>query len=329
MKYSNSGHETLPAFSESERNKAHAFLAIRVAHMMGRKLEEGDWAEVYCRAKGIPIRGWSNLDIDIMHGSLGVEQKMMRYTSKGDISEACGTSPMHPSATRSFRMPPITTPPNEAMRDVLTQYGELITMRGEKVRALSGSDKDPDMRIGLLLWQDSLRQFLYFEERMAPPDPSKFVAEWVERSSKSGARKSSTNLWIYERDSGRKRYSVTTEAGAKIQPYFDIPPLTDPNVYIFTVIGETLNTGFVKVWLTAATARELRRIIGSLEPEALSEAVLRAAQLVQKRDIVEEAEKEVAHPFTITLEAYSALQAAFPGVSDEHCFQLLAEQLRV
>jgi hypothetical protein len=34
--------------------------------MMGRKLEEGDWAEVYCRANGIPKKGWSNLKLDIM-----------------------------------------------------------------------------------------------------------------------------------------------------------------------------------------------------------------------------------------------------------------------
>ena len=41
--------------------------------MMGRKLEEGDWAEVYCRAKGLPNQGWSNLNIDVMHEGLGVE----------------------------------------------------------------------------------------------------------------------------------------------------------------------------------------------------------------------------------------------------------------
>ena len=320
--------KTLPAFTKSEREKAHTLLASRVAHMMGRKLEEGDWAEVYCRAKDIPVKGWSNLDIDIMHGSLGVEHKMIRYSSKGDISEACGTSIMHPSATRSFRVPSTTMDSNDAMRDVLTQYGELIRRRGEKVRELSGSKDEPDMRTGWLLWQDSLRQFLYFEEEMVPPDPSDFEAKWVHRVSKSGSRKPSTNLWVYDRETGAKRYSVTSEAGAKIQPYFDVPPLTDPNVYIFTVIGETLNTGFVKVWLTDATARELKRLIGSLEPEALSKAVLESAKLVTKRDVVEEAEREIAHPFTITVEAYEALQSVFPGVSDEHCFQLLAEQLR-
>jgi len=296
--------------------------------MMGRKFEEGDWAEVYCRAKGIPLKGWSNLDIDVMHGSLGVEQKMIRYSSKGDISEACGTSIMHPSATRAFRVPPTTTDANNAMYDVLTQYGELIRARKEKVRELSGSKDEPDMRTGWLLWQDSLRQFLYFEEAMVPPDPRQFEARWVKRVSKSGSRKPSTNLWIYDTKTGAKRYSVTTEAGAKIQPYFDVPPLTDPNVCIFTVIGEILDTGFVKVWLTDATARELRRIIGSLEPEALSRAILESAKLAAKKSVAEEAEREVAHPFTITLEAYEALKSAFHGVSDEHCFQLLAEQLR-
>jgi hypothetical protein len=320
--------KTLQAFTNEEREKAHTLLAIRVAHMMGRKLEEGDWAEVYCRAKGIPIRGWSNLDIDIMHESLGVEQKMIRYTSKGDISEACGSSIMHPSATRAFRVPPTTTDAKDAMYDILTQYGDLIRRRKEKVRELSGSRSEPDMRTGWLLWQDSLRQFLYFEEEMVPPDPTKFEAKWVQRVSKSGSRKPSTNLWIYDIASGAKRYSVTTEAGAKIQPYFDVPPLTDANVYIFTVLGEVLDTGLVKVWLTDATARELNRIVGSLEPEPLSKVVLETAKQATKRNIVDEAERQVAHPFKITLEAYRALQDAFPGVSDEHCFQLLAEQLR-
>ena len=111
--------KTLQAFTKDEREKAHTLLAIRVAHMMGRKLEEGDWAEVYCRAKGIPLKGWSNLEIDIMHGVLGVEHKMIRYSSKGDVSEACGTRIMHPSATRAFRVPPVAMDANDAMRDVL------------------------------------------------------------------------------------------------------------------------------------------------------------------------------------------------------------------
>ena len=31
---------TLPAFTEEERKQVHTLLAIRVAHMMGRKLEK-------------------------------------------------------------------------------------------------------------------------------------------------------------------------------------------------------------------------------------------------------------------------------------------------
>jgi hypothetical protein len=82
------------------------------------------------------------------------------------------------------------------------------------------------------------------------------------------------------------------------------------------------------VWLTDATARELERVIGSLGPESLSKAVIDNAKLMMKQDVAVEIAREVAHPFTITLEAYEALQQAFPGVSDEHCFQRLAEQLR-
>lgn len=319
---------TLSAFTPEEAKQIHTLLAIRVAHMMGRKLEEGDWAEVYCRARGIPLKGWSNLGIDIMHDSFGVEHKMYRVSSKGDISKACGTSFMHPSATRSFRAPAKTIPANDAMRIVLMQYAELIKERTKKVKAQARSQKTPDMRTGWLLWQESLRQFLYFEEKMRIPNPDVYHAEWHENSVGSGARKPSTNLWIFDSKTGAKRFSITTEAGAKIQPYFDVPPPTDPNIYIFTVIGEVLNTGYVRIWLTSATARELKRLIGSLDPEALSNAVLSAARNAIDRGILEEAKRELAEPFSISIEAHQALEKSFAGVSDEHRFQLLIEQMR-
>lgn len=247
---------TLPAFSEEERKRAHALLGALVVSMMGRKLEEGDWAEVYCKAKGIPLRSWSNLDIDVMYENLGVEHKMLRYKSGLNLADACGETLMHPSATRSIRVPSTDTDPELAMVDVLTQYADLIEARREKVREQSPSSDEPDIRTGWLLWQDSLRQFLYFEEEMLPPDATDYFAEWRSRRS-GGSRKSSTSLWIYEKDTGKKRYSVTTEAGAKIQPYFDIPPPNDPNIYLFTVIGEVIDIGVVRVWIAEATAREL------------------------------------------------------------------------
>ncbi len=48
---------TLPAFTPDQRVTVHRLLAARVAFMMGRKFEEGDWADVYSTAKGIPNRG--------------------------------------------------------------------------------------------------------------------------------------------------------------------------------------------------------------------------------------------------------------------------------
>lgn len=67
---------TLPAFSQEEFAKAHTLLASRVAGMMGRKFEEGDWSYVYHTAKNIPASGWSNLRIDVIYQALGVEHKM-------------------------------------------------------------------------------------------------------------------------------------------------------------------------------------------------------------------------------------------------------------
>lgn len=317
----------LPAFSEGERKKAHALLGSLVASMMGRKLEEGDWAEVYCSAKGIPLRGWSNLDIDVTHGNLGVEHKMLKRKSNVDLADFCGQSLMHPSATRSIRMPPTSTDPDVAMADVLTQYVELINARREKVREQAPGD-EPDMRTGWLLWQDSLRQFLYFEEEMLPPDPADYLAEWRSRRG-GGGRKPSTSLWIYEKDTGKKRYSVTTEAGAKIQPYFDVPPPNDPNLYLFTVIGEVIEAGLVRVWITEATARELERLLGGLDVETVSRSISEAATTISEMEGPAHTEGvESAREVLVTEAAYEAMRNTILGVSDEHNFQLLAQYLR-
>lgn len=319
----------LPCFTAEEKAKAHALLAIRVAHMMGRKFEEGDWSHVYCRSKGIAERGWSNLDIDVMHQNFGIEHKMLCFRSKPSIEEACGTTLMHPSATRSIRTPPLDTDPNEAMADVLTQYAHLIRERARKVSEQNYTDQEVDMRTGWLLWQQSLRQFLYFEEPMSEPDPSLYYAEWVERESGSGARKGSKNLWIYERDSGRKRYSVTTSAGAKIQPYFDIPPPNDPNLYIFTVIGEQLNLGEIRIWLTLSTKNDLLRVVGSLEEGAINKLILDTAKDVRVAEAHSVMIEEPGYQLHLTVNAYQALKTSFPGVSDEHSMRLLIEQLQL
>lgn len=316
----------LPAFTDEEQEVVQKLLALKVAHMMGRKMEEGDWSEVYCAAKRIPNRGWSNLNIDVVHGNLGVEHKMLCFRSKPTIDEACGTTLMHPSATRSFRIASLDADANDVMHEVLTQYAELMDQRRKAVEAQNETGFPADMRTGWLLWQVSLRQFLYFEEPTVAPEPDKYYAEWRDR--RGGARKASRNLWIYERDTGRKRFSVTTSAGGKIQPYFDVPPPSDPNVYIFTVIGEQIDAGLIRVWVTRRTATELERLIGGLGPDAVSTTILESVAAMATDAMGEEAaEQDEVVPLAVTEEAYEQLTSALAGVNDEHCFQLLVDYL--
>lgn len=317
---------TLSAFSPTEKNAVHELLASVVARMMGRKMEEGDWASVYCRAKGIPVTGWSNLNIDVMHNGLGVEHKMLCYRSDADISKACGETLMHPSATRSIRIPQGRISADRAMRDILQQYADLIMQRTAKVAEQSKARANPDMRTGWLLWQESLRQFLYFEERMVAPNPDDFTAEWVERSASS--RKQSRNLWIYEKSTGKKRYSITTSAGAKIQPYFDVPPPSDPNLYIFTVIGEVLLDGHVRCWLSRSTHQELMKLVGSTEIRQITQLVLNSLGSLPDADVNAIALDEPAIPLEIDASAYQLLTAKLHGVNDDHRFQLLLSAAR-
>jgi hypothetical protein len=320
---------TLQAFTPEEYHKAHVLLALRVAHMMGRKLEEDDWSSVYCRAKGIPNQGWSNLNIDVVHNSLGVEHKMLCYRSKPTLDQAYGTTLMHPSLTRSVRIHSLEASPEEVMHDVFRQYAELVESRRQYVADQGHvSPEDVDLRTGWLLWQTSLRQFLYFEERTSAPSPEDYTAQWNEQVG-LGRRKGSKNLWIYERNSGKKRYSVTTSAGIKIQPYFDVPPPADPNVYLFTVIGERLEPGIVRVGITRRTAHALERTLGNLERQSLSRAILEAIDGIEDLESTEVQGEDYEELIFLTIseEAYIALCEAFPGVNDEHCFQLFVDLL--
>ena len=130
---------TLTALTIEEAGRAKLLLAAKVASMMGRKLEEGDWKEVYCKAKNIPDSGWSNLQIDVNYSGLGIELKMLRITRLGanSIRDVCGTTRMHPAATRSIRIDDVDLPANEVMKDVLTQYSDLIEEHTNQVREAS------------------------------------------------------------------------------------------------------------------------------------------------------------------------------------------------
>lgn len=316
---------TLACFSNEQRAMAKRLLATRVAQMMGRKFEEGDWAYVYCRAKSIPEQTWSNLHIDVMHEGLGVEHKMLCLGEGKSLLNYAGTTLMHPAATRSIRIDSTDVRPDVAMRDVFKQYATLINQRADRVRESGGGQAD--MRTGWLLWERSLTEFLYFEERMAPPDPKLFWAEWHETPAK-GARKPSKNLWIYEKATDKKRYSVTTNAGIKIQPYFDVPAPNDPNLIFFRVQGEEIAAGRILIWLTATTARELKAMLGDLDINTISTAIVEAAPHIGDGDNTESESDGLAQSVEISSEAYSLLVNTWGGISDEHRAQLFLQTLR-
>jgi len=212
------------------------------------------------------------------------------------------------------------------MRDVFAQYRNLIAQRTEKVLESSPNSK-ADMRTGWLIWERSLTEFLYFEEIMFSPDPKNFWAKWNEKAAR-GARKASKNLWIYEKSTNKKRYSVTTNAGIKIQPYFDIPAPNDPNLIFFRVQGEELSANIIRIWVTANTIRELNALLGKLDVDTLSRAIIETASETAAIEAQNDKARELAQPLEITKEAYKVLITRWVGVSDEHRAQLLLQTLR-
>lgn len=313
---------TLKVFSESEKNFADDLLSAKVATMLGRKMEEGDWDFVYCNAKGIPITDWSNLNIDINYQGLGVEHKMLRILGSGSILEVCGNSRMHPAGTRSIRIDDRGDAEDE-MVSVFNQYSELIDQRTALVEERAPGIQ-PDMRIGWLLWKQGLDEFLYFEEPMTKPDPQEYRACWNETPAR-GSRKASKSLWIFERDTGKKKFSVTTTAGAKVQPYFDVPPVHDENLYHFVVQGVHASGGLRKVWLTSSTARYLELLLGGLEPDRLSTAILEFDPSSENREITaDDLISSIAVPVYIKEEAYNRLRRLYKPISDEYVLQQFA-----
>lgn len=317
---------TLKAFTDEEYKLALNLLAAKVATMLGRKMEEGDWDFVYCNSKKIPQTEWSNLHIDINYNGLGVEHKMIRHKGKrGPIKNLCGTTIMHPSATRSIRIPD-EDDPNKAMIDILNQYGHLIKERTLKVQETSLGNNKADMRSGWLIWSDNLDEFLYFEEKMVIPDPNTFFAEW-NTTPPRGSRKGTKSLWVFDKGTNKKRYSITTTAGAKIQPYFDVPPPGDPNLYYFRVQSIILQNGDVQIWVSRNTAKFLKNYLGSLDSEVISKSILSIqnsftnVELVEERDISFTKPSDIAIPITISSKAYRHLKDLYDVQGDQNLLQ--------
>ena len=202
-------------------------------------------------------------------------------------------------------------------------YADFLNQRREKVLKQSPEFTQADMRTGWLLWQENLHEFLYFEERTLIPNPADYTAQWVVNPPK-GARKPSKNLWIFEKDTGKKRFSVTTSAGAKIQPYFDVPAVGSPNLYHFVVIGERILDNDVRMWVTEQTYRNLCHLVDNdVSKENLSRIILNAAGNLKDNSFAKTYDFEKAYPLIVSAEAYAAIQNVLPGVNDDHSIQLL------
>ena len=319
--------KTLRAFTGNQRRAVKLLLAGKVASMMGRKLEEGDWSEVYCKAKNIPDVGWSNVNIDVEYQGLGIEFKMLRVGigSAGTIKDSCGTTQMHPSSTRSIRIEDIDKPAQEVMEEVFFQYAELIESRTNRVRSKS-TDGVADMRFGWLLWESSLTEFLYFEERMSAPNPEQYYAHWNETPPR-GSRKGSKSLWVFEKGSNKKRYSITTTAGIKIQPYFDVLGRDDPELIYLRVQSEHVKPDTVLLWISASTASQLKEKLGSVRRDVISAAISDVTRTRGRLSdhITEELTRAV--PIAISQSAFKQLVQAGDAISDEHRIQLLLDAL--
>ena len=152
-----------------------------------------------------------------------------------------------------------------------------------------------------------------------------FYAEWNETAAR-GARKASKSLWIYEKATGQKRYSVTTSAGIKIQPYFDVPPPNDSNLAYFRVQSEPLDDDTIILWVAAATAAQLKQRLGSIEKETVSKAVCEATQKFREDDEFSIDDQHPAVPIHVSKDAFVLLEH-WNGVSDDHRIQLLIKSL--
>lgn len=231
----------------------------------GGKMEEGYWSYIYETVRESPAHGWSNLTMsDYCHAGLGVEMKLLGRRSP--VSDQ-GKRLMHPSATRALVFNPADGA--EACKNaVLRQLGALIGAFRKRVAATC-QDADPIIRWGVLLWGESLEEFLYFEEEMIEPDPTQFTAEFVTSTHRG---KPTANLHIFERSTGIKRYSVTKpEKGAKLQPYFDIPT-GGRGAYIFRVPVDDRKP----VWLQAETVEALKTAASGVDLDTLIIRLLRS-----------------------------------------------------
>lgn len=327
---------TVAAFTDTEHQRAYKLLASKVATMGGRKLEEDDWNSVYLQTKRFPESGWSNTDLDINHEGLGVESKLLKSTRKGGVSSYFGDTIMHPAGTRAVDTPEYgfgNGDADEAAHFMVQEYADYIRRRQNEVRENS-SDGEADLRLSLLIWEEDLSEFIYFERRWTPPDPDDFYGEWSHNPRSSSKRQSSTSLHVYREANDEKRYSVTDPSkGVKVQPYIDVPEEDSDHLYHFVAQGETPGASMKRrVWAPPTLDTYLKTKLGDdVDGEMLSNKIYEFADRVSSGEIDLSSDDgvesiSIAEPFDITQEAYSILQE-LSEASDTDALRLVARKL--
>lgn len=192
---------------------------------------------------------------DFITTGLGVEMKKLK---RGKPLNDQGRRLMHPSAGRTITFD--TSEPAEICKErVLRQFGVQVKDFRQRVKEKGGT-KTADIRWGVLLWSPALTDFLYFEEQMIEPDPDDYRAEFEPGRHRG---KPTRNLYIYERDTGVKRFSVTTpEKGAKIQPYFDVPKIGE-GAYRFSVPDDDRKP----LWVSERTVQLIEEAAAGQDPD--------------------------------------------------------------
>lgn len=190
------------AFEQSLR-----LLSSRLREMGRTTLDESDWSRIYARAAGAPPQKPSNLTLnDYLHDGVGIEWKFLKRAKPGDMLgkriSTCATRVVTVNGDWAA---------DYAKDSVLEQWGGLV----EDFRARAG-----DIKWGIVLYNGTFKDYLYFEKPIDTPDPALYTGQWDVTQTRG---KATLSLGIYN-GAGEKEFAITLpKHGSKIYTYMSVP----------------------------------------------------------------------------------------------------------
>lgn len=145
----------------------------------------------------------------------------------------------------------------DVLKQLETHEDLLYSLAENSADEVSGIE--PVARYGVLLYNPTLEEFLYSEQDIEKLNPASFYAE-----------KHNGSLWIFERESKIKRFSITGHThGAKIQRYLDVPEVGKGSYYF-----KVENDGSKPIWLSPETYNTLSTMAGTRTADEFITALL-------------------------------------------------------